>query len=536
MPHRTIPLPVNYAAISRPVCASVARDVMAICNIPPDTALYMPGEFEVSNQETGKMGTSKQPLLSGTRRVHVIADDTTRSASLLNRHVMSNEIPTIFNDPELGISVRPVYVESDITLDFTYVCSTRQEAIKWKDDFAIAQSQHRSSIQHEISYNIPMQDDIVARLAHFHELREKIAGYGESFEEYFQRIQCREISCTGTRDGDPNKLSFAVPEKQAQITGYFSFDDLPKEQKMADSTVWEIKFTYHLCYRRATHFYMVYPLLIHQQWINRAYYSSTPRFSVEELPKRGDLVVEALDWMDGSVDNLPPITDGLRVPYFDEWIPSRGGIINRSVPIISWLIQLDPKDPQDILNLTQLPDMRFTLEMDTYLKMVHSKLHRQGMAGVFFTLYIDDVAMDSSILTIDKDLNVRAVRPLDMRHQYHLRLNIPTWWYGMSQDALIDLSKNSDAAEQIFNSIYPGVVFPCPRDEWIDGVFIPISCMEHFYKDLEDKGIGYLPPSGGPGGPIHSGEAGALKSNRGLLHYVQYLAIMTKKRTDEGQG
>lgn len=518
MPRITVPLVDNYSIISRPVAMGIARDVKRLCAIDEDTPVYMPGEFEQINTPNTAQGESGQAVFESYARLMVVAEDFTRNESVLNQVVRQNDLPPIISDDRLGISVRPVYMQSDISLSFRYIAATRQQAIKWRDEFAARRAENRTSISHEIHYNIPIQDGVINLLAHLHSLREKIAGYGESFPDWFQSIQKRDVSALGTQNGDYEKLLVTVPEKQVEITGWFDFNEIPREVKVADNSTWEIQFTYKLMYHRCTHLYIAYPLLVHQSHISKQFFDPLPRYAIQDLPKRGGIGVQALDSINGNFGGLPPPKDGIRFPAYDEWIPAPRSQPPNSVSAMNWLIKLDPKDPQDLMSLTQIPDLRFTLEMDTYLKLIHTKLHKRGGGLCFLTLYANDLPIDESILTIDADLNVRATKPLDLRRQYHLRLSFPTAYFLFNKATIREMQEHWVAALQVFQSIVPALDVEYPKTLLLADRYLPETYIAWFYKYLQDHRIGFEDGTGGPGGHVNTGtgEGGGLPQGGGI--------------------
>lgn len=557
MPKITVPLSVNYDAISRPVAMGVARDVMRLTSIPETTPIFMPGEFNEVNQPNQEMGGSGEATFESHRRLIVRVDEDIRNESIIECVVRQNQLPPILADDKLGVSVRPVYLYSDMTLSFRYIAATRHEAIKWRDEVATARAENRTAVSHEVAYDIPIQDGVIALLAHIHQLREKVAGYGESFPQYFQSIQRRQVATVGTRDGDIDGLNFTVPEKQVNVTGYFDFNAIPREVKEDNNSTWVIEWSYKFTYHRAARLYIVYPLVVHQSHIGSQYFSKKTYYGIEELNKRGSIGVTALDVIDGEYNWMPPVKDGIRFPMYDEWIPGPRSQPPQSVSSISWMIQLNPKDPQDILNLTELPQIRLTLEMDVYMKIIHKTLHKRGGGLCFLTLFSGDVAMDESLLTVDEQLNVRATRPLDLRKEYHLRLSFPTHYPLFSRETIREMQRNWKATLQTFQSILPSLDIEHAVSILVGGEYVPQAYIAWFYKYLRDHGIGYDGSNGGGvGGVINTGrgEAGALPGGGGTggiggpgkdgnwtnpiwnpnghggVKFVQFLAIATVKR------
>lgn len=504
MPRITLALTTNYENITRPVAMSIARDVMRICDIDQKTPLYMPGEFEQVNQPGTAVGESQDIRWASDRRLVVVAEDSIKNDAVLTGSVRDNEQPPFLDDRRLGVSLRPVYVTSDLVLSFKYICATRQEAVRWRDEMAVKRKENRTAITHQIEYDIPISDGTLGTLAHLYELRENIAGYGQSFAEWFKAIQCVPFHLIGTVDGRDDTLSMMVKQRQAAITGYFDFSDIPKERKVAGNSTWEIEFSYNLQYDRCTHLYFVYPMVVHQQHIGADFFDATPRFSVEELDKHGSIGIKALDTMNEWVNYYPAPTGGLRVPYYDEWIPPKSAQPVYTVPIISWMIVLDPSDPQDILDLSTLPDMTFINEIDTLFRNGPEKLTVKGRSPVMFTLYCDDTPMAQEILVIDEHLRVRTTRPLDLRRSYHLRMSFVTNYALLVPECIMDMKTNPVATLLLFQTIVPPLDVEWAMRRLIDGKYIVTNYLVWFYQFIMDHGYGMFNqgghPSSGPGG------------------------------------
>lgn len=502
MPRVTVPLVTNYENITRPVAMSIARDVKRLLNISDDAPLYLRGEFESVNQPGGELGKGDEVRFESFQRIVVVADDKIRHSSLLSTLVRQNEEPPVLEDRRLGISLRPVYLKSDLSLSFKYTAASRQQAIKWRDEFSIRRAENRSSIQHEVSYDLPIQSGILELLAHIHDLREKTAGYGETYVDYFKSLAQKPISTIGAVDGDPGKLLVVVPEKQVQAQGWFDFDEVPQETKTDGNSTWEVSFTYNVMYARCTHWYVVYPLVIHQSHIASKWYSKKTFFSVEEVSKNGPIGITALDTLDKDVGSLPPPADGVRFPGYDEWIPGYRNQPIRSLPAMTWMIRLDPKDSQDIISLRQLPGITLTKEMDDYFVQCYDKLCVRGGASCLFTLYCEDLPMSEDTIMFDKDLNMRATRPLDLRRAYHVRLSFPVYYPQFSKAAVYLMSDHAIATLQVFQSILPTLDVEEALTRLLDDNSLPLPYIVWFYKYLQDHGIGFQDGDGvaGPWG------------------------------------
>jgi len=555
MPHITTNLAVNYQNIQLPVATQIARDVMRVCDIDETTPLYMKDEFNSIKQPGGNPNADSVVKFNSDSQLIVTAKDSLQNDSITNQKVRSNDQPPYLEDRRIGFSVRPVMLVSNLQLTFTYRARSRQEAQAWRDEQAVRKAEYRQAIHHEISYNIPIHDGVLALAAHMHQLREKIAGYGDTFPEYFKTISCVPTSSDGTFDGDVDKTTITVPHRQDEITGYFDFDEIPQENKKDNSTTWEIEFTYNCSYKRCTHFYISYPMMVHQSLIASKYFSKERKYDLDDLEMYGGIGIAALHQVLKRTQ-LPPLeaTCGMRFPHWDEWMPGYRTQPQYTVPAATWMISLDPKDPQNIINLDQIPDVRFTLEALQYFKNTYKTLTTKGGASVLFTLYSNSVPLDGKFLTVDENLNVRTTVPLDLRKQYHLRMSFPTFYGDFTEEALIGISDHPLATLQIFQSILYSLDVELALEKYVSDGWLDRDYVKWFYGYLFDHGIGGGSTSPGnsgtgsgngtdngrPGGGGTSGPNGTGPGNGGGTYlwvggrWVQWLTVMVKRKAKEG--
>lgn len=525
MPRITVKVPSSYEAITRPVATSVVRDVMAATGInPKKTTLHVMGEFGYAEQPGSKLGGSDDVSFGGNSRIYVTVDDTLRYQSIHNQHVRTNENPPILYDANLGIGMYPVYVESDLMISFKYIAKSKEEAKKWVDEFAIRRAEERTVLYHEVQYYIPIQDGVLNLLSHLHQLRENIAGYGDTFTDYIRDIQCKELTTQSRLDGDIKTANVSIPEKQVMLTGIFDFSEVPKESKVDGTTTWEIEWSYKMLYKRCTHYYLVYPMVVHQQHIARKYFQRRKLYSLEEVPKYQGLVVTAFDLMDGYYEHYPRLKGGIRFPDHDDWIPDQHAQPPHTHPVMTWLLGLDPLEPTKLLNLTTIPEIRLTLEIDTYMREVHTQLTDRGRAAIHITLFKNGVPVTDGNIHIDQDLQVRSREPLDLRQVYHVRLSLMSHYGAFKGDAVDVLRRHPDAFKQIASTLDYNTDTKYIDSTLIVDKYIPKRVIQEFYEHINGPS-GYSPAT--RPGVIKSGtKTGVEITSR---RFVQNLAIVVRR-------
>lgn len=428
MPRTTVKVHGTYESITRPIAMGVTRDVMAVMGIDTaaaDTILL--GEFGVREQAGAKMGEPGQVSFGSSSKITATLEDNVRYDNILSTHVRSKEHPPIYADRRLGIGIYPVYLDSELTITFRYQAANKEEAQKWRDDFLIKKAEELSVLYHEISYNIPMQDGIFQLLYHLWELRERQAGYGDTFEEYLKSIQQREITTLTRVDGDIGSASIAVPERQIQVTGWFDFTEPPKPEKIDGETRWLAEWSYKCLYKRCSHFYIVYPMAVHQQHISSKYFSKKRYYSYEAMPKISGVRVIADEMIKSSQrSGSLEYVGGLRFPQWDDWIPRPGvdGSNGKYKHMFNWLIGLSPTDPTKLLDLKATPEFRWSLHTERHMRTHHRNLTRRKKSIIYIRLYKGDVPIDDDLIYVDEDLVLRSYAPLDLRQLYHVRYSL----------------------------------------------------------------------------------------------------------------
>lgn len=456
MPNFTVPIANTYDAITRPVSVMLAKEVMRICMIDEKTPIRIAGERGVTSQPGSDLYKQDELRFGSNASLYCTVDEVVRNNQLFATPVRTNEYTPVILDSKLGVVVRPVYVQHDLKLEFKYRAPSKHAAERWRSERMLRIAESRAAMQHTFLYNLTLNEGVLGLLHHIYTLRETLAGYGDSFVEWFKSIQVREFYTAGTMDGDVGKSTLMVGERQAHLCGYFEPGDIPKEVKEDDTTVYEVDFTYSISYMKPVHWYVRYPLMIHQQHVSLDYADITPRYSVDDLDQNlASQSWNALERIRWSVQGRAPQAEGgLRYPYYDDWfVPTDH--VDYSVPVISWMIALEPLQPQYVVDLKDLPDMDFTDHFTAYLKATHAGLTEKGKSLVRFTLYEDNSPLAQEYLYIDSELNVRTKEPLSLRKMYHLRMSFSTSLLGMACSVEPMLLNHPVAALEMFQTLLP---------------------------------------------------------------------------------
>lgn len=489
MPKITVRLPNEIELISRPVMARIARDVMAITRVDSDAKVMILGTEEVIETNNSKLNQYDEPLFGGENNVVVSANDVTRFESVMSRFVRNHDEYPFFEDRRLGFSIRPVYVESDVTINFRYTCSSRLEALRYRNEFIARTAEDRFFLQHQIDYNVALPNSLLSLMAHIWELREQTHGYGESFPEWIHSIRMQPISLSGTLDGDINKSTVTVPVTQPGPTGIWDLNGPVQEEKDSGKTTYITEFSYRVQWRKCTHLYVDYPLVVHQSHIGSKFFNRKEKIGIEELPKKAGISVTAFDIMDGISNRRLPSIDGYRYPSYDDWAPNPYSVPKSCMSIMTWLLQVKPNKDNFILNLNAIPELRFTLETLELMKSNPDLLTRYGTYPIYIRIYGGQSALEDSKIYIDDDLKVYSTEPLDLRVPYHVRLYGATSCRKFDERGFVALQQNPEGAFQMFLSLEPNLDVEDGRRQLHYGNVMARGYIQWFYSYLSDNVI-----------------------------------------------
>ena len=494
MPSFTIPIANTYDAISRPIYTHIAKEVMNLCRIEQgDAELFLPGERGVVSQPGTAETLNDKIRYTSKSRVYCEVNDTVRHDQLYTTKVRTTDQVPVLYDESLKVSISPVYVQHDLELRFTYLADSKHKALQWRENMATRIAEVRHANYHVIKYSLTLNEDILILLSQIHLLKENVAGYNETFTEYFKRLQVREVIARTTIDGDPSKAAFQIDEQQGHISGYFDNGELSEGERKDDNILYETEFTYKLSYLKPTHWHIQYPIMIHQQHMPLDFVDTKPNYTLDDydqgLADPSWRAFERIRWRCSGPSNA--VRGGLRYPYYDDfWKPQND--VAWSVPIVTWMIGLEENNPQLVLDLRDLPDMDFTPNMLAYMKDHHELITKPKKALCFFTLYENEHPISEELLTIDHNLIVRTTKPLNMRSVYHLRFSIHTSHEYLPKEVIHEVCRYPIAALEMAQTVLPNLDVEWAIETKIDHDIgeLEVSYFIWVMEDMMRKGLG----------------------------------------------
>ena len=321
-------------------------------------------------------------------------------------------------DRALGISILPVYADTDVTFTIQYRTQNQAEAIRWRDEIRRRVSMGKAENLHTLKYHYPLSVEWLAILKHLHDLRENVAGYNEDFGTYLKAKSSPKITVFRNLGGGSS--TFVVQEEQVGVLGYFDFTVAPELEKGETKSTWIASFNYNIRYQKPISTVMSYPLMVHNQLISDRYrdtHVDYNRYLKSAIPSNYTYHVNGVL---GELETPATAVSGVTVPDFDEWIPEQ--FISATSSLFRVMLQWDTSNPTFVLNLGELGERNFTPEILKYIKAQRKLVVVPYKSAIVVQLYEGPRALNWDSITIDESLNVHTTFTPDLRKEYHLRV------------------------------------------------------------------------------------------------------------------
>lgn len=456
MPSLSLTLPDIKQSVTRPVIYKVLEQLFEITRLSKDTRIYYAGEANViqtpgtSIDEEGdrdaRFGTGRYTFVNVTEQYQTPAMQEIQS------HAFDN-VP-VFEDRDINLSLRPIYLPSDVTIEITYRSNSETEVSRWMAEMLSRASRGRDLNLHRVEYHYPLPFDFVELIEDAWALKEKQGGIGIGFQDYFRSHSTDRLTVLTARDGAKGIL--AVQEVQSQIIGLFDFVGIPeKPQRDSETGTWEISFAYKFSYQRPDAIYVHYPVAIHNQlmprrWLQDIRHEEDPQARAHYYSQSYAALANFAADANANLPRQP--FPYIRLPLFDDFKPE--GIIPGTATIFTALTFITPTDNQTLMNVKDLGDARIDSDiLEFLLKSEAPYVNRLYQSFFQLTLYRNGSATAMEKVELLPDGTIRSTVPLDIRHTYHVRLAIVIDVQMLTQIAINRLSGYPKALVKLCNAI-----------------------------------------------------------------------------------
>lgn len=432
--------------VRRPVINDVLTDLFRQTNInTQELKIYQMGRTVAIPQLNSTLDESvnKERLQTDTRVEVSMQEEITNLT--ISPILYPNNI-SVFHDEALQVSVVPTMVPTKTSINVRFVCRSRVEAMNWLGSIRRQVSQRMFNPIHTVNYYYPIPMEHMYALSKIHEMRETVAGYGDTFGEWLKQKFNHRFSVITNSAG--RGAQFVIREQQTNVIGYYEFgEEVEKPDKNDGNGSYSVEFTYTFHYERPENVIIKYPIVIHNQIVPEEIRDDR---QVEDThPDNYYLTNDAAAFhsFSFSQQNVPAYKAfaGLPVPHFDDWYPKHKQLYYENMVRVS--SQISPNHLRWVGNIDQVRPYYFAPHVIAYMKsrpqaMVYRRQH-------LFTVSVHrwDNLWDTQGLIIDPDLKVSSPVDMNLRDMWHMNIDICYDISVLSDEGLKDLCEHPKVLE-----------------------------------------------------------------------------------------
>lgn len=423
MPVVAVTLEETERSVLSSVYYKIIEDVADTIKLPKESlvVLYKNKEVARTDNQTNVTlrDTSNLPTATTKRRFEARIQESYNEDHLDTTAVTRQEFYPIFHDPEIAVQVAPVYIQTDVEIEFKFVTPSKSEVERIRDDIRLRLSQHRSIGHHQVEYNIILPTVVEDFIADVHTLKNRLKP--QELGDYFMENSTKRIHQITDLSNEEN-IRLAVHEKQVRIVGIFDFTSMPeKAETDGDSSTHSFSFTYKFSFTAPKAMTMRYPVMICNRVLPAKYVSfieenkiNSQREYKKELNYIGTSLADLSHFeAHRQLENRVDINVPINVPLFDDFAIRQGhkgyGIV------ISFLTEVDETDKRTLLNLKDLDPYYIPDKLLNHIRTVDRvNITRPYASFMYLGVYQEGRYFDNPLLEIDEDLNVKSKVDLDL--------------------------------------------------------------------------------------------------------------------------
>lgn len=460
MPKAIYLIPDVRESMLRPTVVDIARQVLEWTGLPRTTQLMYAGENTEVFQPGSTISTEpKFNQLDSDPRWTINVDERTHQEQELTASVDYMDHPPIFNDTETKVLIRPSYVEVDLVFNFTSKFTDRNHARMWRNDLRARAAANREARYHKVSYSYLIPEECIDIAAEINRMREKVAPYGETFTAYWNRFITPKATVLSDNAGKNTR--WAVAETQAEIIGFFDFPAESEEgQKHSENSSWDIDFTYTAKIHIPTVVWMSYPLMIHNQFIAKAFRQTSLPPRPEDTKLEYSMIAGAMSQFlaQNQALRVQQRMPGMSMPAFDEFIPDSGTIPLDTLRVVTALTNIDESNPLELMSFDPLGS-KHHIDPDVlnFMKIESPWMTRYRYSIFNVVVFKNDKTIPLDEYYVTPDLKVMLRKPPDLRSQYHVRLSLYQRPRLLPPEAKLRLRNNCKAAIILMMTLDPEI-------------------------------------------------------------------------------
>lgn len=452
----TIAIEINDvdAAIIRPIAAGIIEDVKRITGIDEKCKTIFLGALGRAAQPGSTIDSDPKDLSASDMLVQFDLEEDPLDETVLTNGVYNRNHHYVFSDPILGINIKPVYTQTEFTLNIKGRFPDKNSAVKWRNEFRRFTMSGRRTNTHTVTYHYPLPSESIIILAELHRLRERRAPYNETFETYVRNHIGDNITTLADQAG--NNQTVAITESQVNVVGWFDAAAQPEPAAVdKEKSAYEVTFIYKYRIDKPISVVMQYPLMVHNQILSNRFRSDEVPYSVEKEALKSTIIQNAQDIMRSNYPGIKKGYAGITYPFYDDWLPNYRSPFHTDM--VRFMLRVSQTALRDVLDLNELDVFELDPLLKAYLSTRPIGPVTEFEAAVHLRLYDGQTMVEEPCMTMTSGLIVTSTADLVLRKQYHLILAVLPDLTMLTSAALEHLRAHGAFLLALAAILYPGL-------------------------------------------------------------------------------
>lgn len=456
MPNISVVLPEVDQSVSRPIAIGVIGQLQQIIKLPKDMKIFFPGPMgtmQAPGSSIDDIAGSRDAMFESNRIGFIEVEEDYDVYGLNNSSIGTEEQIPIFEDPRLGVSVRPEYATTNVKINVRYRTTSSNEADAWLRDMRMRISRYRDIILHKLDYHFSIPESLNDILINIWENRAAVEPYGDSLRQYLLSHMTERTTFIGDTVGKNTNMVFT--ETQKMVQGMFDFEGMPDKPTKDESTgTWSVVFSYKFSYEKPIGCTMKYPIMVHNQLLNKEYTDfSNPGYdptSGENSFSRSLYAMNAFR-MDTLMNNVSPPDPYIRIPSFDDFVPKQ---IPTGCGTAMLVLSSVADDKRSLINLKELGDIVLDQDIMQFIEEVEwPYICQQFKSVIYLALFKNEYQKSNGSIVCDQNLDIKSTFDLSLRDSHRVHFGLCVDLTLLPREAIQRLTKYPKAMVKIMGSM-----------------------------------------------------------------------------------
>lgn len=456
MPRYMVETPYVHETVVRPIVRRLAIDVLDNYGLRDEAIqfVFLGQEESLPTTRSTLHNKDEQLRLESDARVEIEYEEEV--VNPLGVAKLRQEQRLVFLDDELRVWIKPMYVETELTLSFRIITKDRTTASLW---YKRAQRQsmreyHTWLTNLEYHYVIPM--GFMKQLNVIHTLRERSGNpKNENFGKWLKRCFVKQMSMLSNQ---ANKQTNAViAQTQTRVMPWFTHGhDVEKIERANDAGGYQAQFSVKLHFDKPESVIMGHPLIIHNQLIPKEYRDDTPSTPVDYFSSRSLSLEQLGHFEDATQYDSTGARAGIPIPFFDDWFPRLH--LPRHVNTTRILVTLLENEPNWYFTFDEDSLGEYAIKPSTlaYLKDCQQMLLKPYDSLFNISLHEWYSIVDYKRLDIDENLKFTSKFDGDLTKMYHVVVNMLIDLAYLSEKGRKVLFRHGQVLKDWAQEVWPG--------------------------------------------------------------------------------